>query len=451
MDSLSKALAETDRMYHNCKAAVGNSSGSMLTGGIHGMQLQQSKLTKAKEQYRHYRGWAYVAIRAIASRIAGQDVFVARVAAKPKPGRKLFLPNSLKHIGERLEPLESHALLDAISNPNPLMVRWSLMHSTVASMLLTGRGFWWLSETRDGLQIWPIPSHWMEPGDPFRGTWKLKPFGGIEEHEIDGADVAAFTMPDPSNPFSSVSPLQSQALAVSTDEEIQNAQFRAFLNGVNPGLMIRVGRLPGAIGTTGEGQRPVLTGEQRQEIIDAVLKLYGGTANRQNPMIVDGLIEGVEKLTTSPQEMDFLDSGKQTKARILQAFGVNPIAVGEIEGANRASATVASQSFCETINPILELMSQVLTRWVGGRFDEKLVAWIDPCKPDDPEQKLAEWKAARANGDVSTNEYRRNILNLPDVPGGDVFRDQLGNVIERSPNLPEFSRNGNSQLQRLLD
>ncbi len=453
MDSLSRALAETDRMYHNCKAAVGDSSGAMLTGGIHSAGLQQSKISRAKEQYSHYRGWAYVAIRAIASRIAGQDLFVARVAAKPKPGRKLFLPNSLKHIGERLEPLENHALLDAIDNPNPLMVRWSLMHSTVASMLLTGRGFWWLTETRDGLQIWPIPSHWMSPGDPFRGTWKLKPFGGIEEHEIPGEDVAAFTLPDPSNPFSSVSPLQSQALAVSTDEEIQNSQHRAFVNGINPGLMIRVGRLPGMAGTSGEGQRPVLTGEQRQEITEAIKKLHAGTARRGEPLIIDGMIEGVDKLTTSPQEMDFLDSGKQTKARIMQAFGVNPIITGEIEGANRAQAVVANQQFCESINPILELMSQVLTRWLGNRFaaDGKLVAWIDPCKPDDPEQKLAEWKAARANGDVTPNEFRRNVLNLPDVPGGDTFRDSLGNPIERTPSYLDVSRNGNSQLQRQLD
>lgn len=441
MDRLAKAFSETDRMFHNATKAVGSNPGSMLTGGLQGIGVQRSNLGRAKEQYLHYRGWSYVAIRAIASRIAGQDLFIARVARKPKPGRKLFLPSSFKSLGDRLEPLESHVLLNAIDNPNPLMVRWSLLYSTVASMMLTGRGFWWFTETRDGLQVWPLPSHWMEPGDPFRGTWKLKPFGGIEEHEIPGEDVAAFMLPNPADPFGSISPLQSQALAVATDEEIQNAQFRAFVNGIHPGLMIRVGKLPGMPGDS-SGQRPVLTPEQRVEIVESVLKLYGGSANRQNPMIVDGMIEGVDKLTNSPQEMDFLDSGKQTKSRILQAFGVNPITVGEIDGANRAQAVVASQQFCETINPIVELMSQTLTCWLAGRSNERLVAWIDPCRAEDPEQKLAEWKAARANGDVTPNEFRRNVLNLPDVAGGDELRDQLGNSIERTPNLPEFSRNG---------
>jgi phage portal protein BeeE len=439
MDSLARALEETDRMYHHCSKAVGSGAGSMLTGGVHGVGIRQSKLSRAAEQYRHFHGWSYVAIRAIASRIAGQDVFVARVGPKRKPSQKLLLPKSLKSIGQRLEPLDNHALLDALDNPNPLMVRWSLMFSTVASMLLTGRGFWWFSETADGLQVWPIPSHWMEPKDVMRGSWLLKPFGGIEEHEIAGEDVAAFMLPDPSNPFGSISPLQTQAKAVATDEEIQNSQHRAFVNGVNPGLMIRVGKVPGM---GGDAQRPVLTDTQRQEITEAILKFHGGTVNNQNPLIVDGMIEGVEKLTTSPQEMDFLDSGKQTKARIMQAFGVNPIIVGEIDGANRAQAVVAAQQFCESVNPIVELMSQVLTRWVGGRFNEELVAWIDPCRADDPEQRLQEWKAARANGDVTPNEFRRNVLNLADVSGGDEFRDTLGNAIERTPSIPEFSRNG---------
>jgi phage portal protein BeeE len=425
LDYLNDAFSQSATIYANCKAAVATAPGGVLASGTTGLNLNPSSLNKAAEQYRHNRGWVFVAVRAISSRIAGQDIFVGKVAAKPTR-KKLHLPNHLKSIGDKLAPVEHHEFLEALCDPNPIMVRWSLMFSTVASMLLTGRGYWWTSETPDGLQIWPIPSHWIEPGDLLRGTWKLRPTG-MDEHELPAEAIVPFVLPDPSNPFGSVSPLQSQAAAVSTDEEIQAAQFRAFQNGINPGLMIRVGKLPGMTG--GDGQRPVLTDSQRNEITQAVLKQYGGTANRQNPLIVDGLIEGVEKLTTSPQEMDFLNSGNQTKSRILQAFGINPIVVGEIEGANRASAVVAEQNFCETIHPICELMSQQLTRWARGWYFDKLVVWIDPCKVHDPEQKLNEWKTARANGDVTANEFRRNVLNLEDVSGGDVLRDALGNAI----------------------
>lgn len=442
MDSLARAFSESDRMYHAAKAASGTAP-AMLTGSMPNMLgLQRDGLGKHSEQYRHFRGWAYVAIRAIASRIAGQDIFVGRVASKPKPGRKLSLPNSLKSIGDRLEPLESHWLIDTIDNPNPIMVRWSLLFSTVASMLLTGRGYWWFSGVGDKLQVWPIPAHWMTAGDPFRGTWKLRPYGGIEEFEIDGGDVAAFVLPDPSNPFGSVSPLQSQALAVSTDEEIQNAQHDAFINGITPQLAFRIGNLPGAM-PDDAAQKPVLTGEQRSEIVELVKRLYSGQSGKHHPVIIDGMIEGVDRIGNTVEEMGFLDSGKQTKARIMQAFGVNPIITGEIQDANRAQAVVAQQQFCEQINPLIELMSQTLTCWLSQRTSERLVAWIDPCRAEDPEQKLAEWKAARASGDVTQNEFRRNVLNLPDVPGGDEFRDQLGNPIERgAESSSKFMLNG---------
>jgi phage portal protein BeeE len=51
--------------------------------------------------------------------------------------------------------------------------------------------------------------------------------------------------------------------------------------------------------------------------------------------------------------VDFLESGQSTKSRIFQSFGVNPIIVGEIAGANRAYAAVAEAVFCSNvINPL---------------------------------------------------------------------------------------------------
>lgn len=435
MDVLSNAFADVDRMHAGALKAV--NVAPMLTGNLPNFGMVGSRLAKAAEQYQHFRGWSFVAVKAIASKIAGHEISIGRLVQAPRAGRKTpglvgTLPNCFKSVLDSVEPMESHPFLDALDNPNPVMVRWSLMFSAVASLMLTGRSYLWAVETRDGLQIWPIPAHWMEPGDPLRGTWKLRPFGGIETFELPARDVCPFIFPDPSNPFGAVSPLQSQALAVSTDEEIQNSQYRAFVNGIHPGLMIRVGRLPGMSGD----QRPVLEPDQREQIIDAVLKLYGGSSNRQNPLIVDGLIEGVDKLTNSPVEMDFLDSGAQTKARILQAFGVNPVVAGEIENVNRASAAAASQNFCEqTINPLCELLSQSLTRFVAGRFaqpGEKLIAWVDCCRANDPEIRLREWSTARGFGDVTPNEFRAAVLNLPAIPGGDELRDQLGNVVGES-------------------
>ncbi len=233
--------------------------------------------------------------------------------------------------------------------------------------------------------------------------------------------MAFFYLPDPSDPFGAMSPLSAQAAAVDADEAIQEAQRRAFENGVFPKVVLTAGRLPGMGGET--GPRPVLGEDQRKQIIHAIKSLYGGVAKYDEPLILDGLIESVTKISNTPAEMDFLASGKQTKSRIFQAFGINPLIVGEIEGANRAQAVVAEESFCaNAINPLLEMMGQVMSGWVGSAYAsdrEKLVVWIECCKPHDAEQSLKEWELGLKLGAATPNEYRTTVLNLPEIAGLD--------------------------------
>ncbi len=426
-DALSRAFDTAERITTACKASTLTAE-RLLAAGPQGIALHQPNMLRAREQYRHNKGWAYVAIRAISQRIAGQSLNLARVAATQPVSTKLAdarralfrsrLPRGLKSLGDNLEPIENHPLLAAVDRPNPLMVRWSLMCFTVASLELCGRAFWWLNDTGGNLEIWPIPCHWIEAVDTLRSAWRVLPdgYGFGEEFIIPAEDVAYFPLVDAANPFGSMSPLQSQATAVAADEAIQQAQFRAFKDGIFPGVIIKAGRLPGmAPGQPGE--RPVLEPEQRAELVDAIKAIAGGAWQYGQPFIVDGMIEDIQKFTLSPQEMDFLESGNATKSRIFQAFGVNPLIVGEIEGANRAQATVAEESFCSnTVNPLLELMSQILTEWIGVRFalpGERLICWFDDCRAHDPEQSLKEWQVGLQYGATTLNEFRTTILGLP--------------------------------------
>jgi hypothetical protein len=108
-----------------------------------------------------------------------------------------------------------------------------------------------------------------------------------------------------------------------------------------------------------------LTKEQRTAIRLAFKQAYSGTLNAGEPVILDGLIKDVKRISNTPKEMDFLGSGSSVKARICQAFGVNPVIMGELEGANRASAAVADDILCSfTVNPLVEMLSQHLTKYV---------------------------------------------------------------------------------------
>ena len=89
-----KAIADQGVPSNPVMAATSGPSGGMLGYG--------QRLVKHDEQYKHNVGWAYVATRAIAWRIAGQDVCVGRIGRR---GRK-----SIKALGDNVTPLDTHPL-----------------------------------------------------------------------------------------------------------------------------------------------------------------------------------------------------------------------------------------------------------------------------------------------------------------------------------------------------
>jgi phage portal protein BeeE len=389
-------------------------------------------------QYEHGNtGWPYSCIKMIAQRIAGQEIRIGRWTGKPQQGRSREnvkrpsvqkLPKPFKELKEELQVIENHPLLDAINDPNALMVRWALLFVTVASLEITGKSHWWFfNEKRDRTGKWsilPLPSNWIQPRHGEKklfAEWEIRTDQNAKPVIVPGDEVAYIYYPDPSNPLSALSPLQAQAKAVVADESMTEAQRRAFSQGLWPGVAITMGRNPGVNGQP--GNRPILTEHQRAQIINAVKQAYQGVLRNEEPIILDGWIEAVTRMTTSPREMDFTRSGDVTKARITQGFGVNPIVMGQVEGANRASSATADDHFCNaTCNPKIELISQCLTAWAGPIFaapGERLYVWIEPAQANDPELQMDRLKVMMSYGAVTVNEVRAEMGWSP-VAGGDV-------------------------------
>lgn len=427
-----KYRSSAKEMHYNKGAA------SMGTGVAPNMKefsaaFEQGDSAKA-EQYRHYKGWAYVAIKAIAQRVASRPlklVDMGQSANSDGIEGRADAPAWTKSWGqaEAGEVIESHPLLDAVMRPNEIMTQWSLMFCTVASLQLTGASYWWFEQSESGLRIWPLPSHWVSVNhnDGLNASYRIIPNGNESEaFTADGKDIAYFSLPDPSNPLKNVSPLQTQAAAISTDEAIQESQYRAFKNGIFPGVIMTVGRLPDMPGG-GPGERPVLEPEQRRILVDAAKLFYQGAVNYNEPMVVDGMIEKIEKFSNNPQEMDYANSGNIVKARIFQAFGVNPLVLGEVTAGSHAQSSMADKHFVTTvINPLLDLMGQVITGWMVPYFNfgsRKVVAYFDPAVADDEQERRQIWQLAINSGVVTANEVRSRLLQLPesDDPAADTL------------------------------
>jgi phage portal protein BeeE len=467
----SKSLSSIDQIVSRMNASPlfgGYGGGGInMSGTITGAagSVNAINLSSHAEQYRHYTGWVHSSVRVIAQTISAQPIHVARVATNQTKGKfnrgtksfdptekvftpsgvfdkknamrqmwmKRHLPGRMKSYYETAELIESHPVIDAINNPNPVMPRSSLMFVTSASLELTGKAYWWVEvnqdpETMDDkpINIWYLPAHWCQPvhanGKLF-AAWKVIPDGSGVPFYVPREHMVYFCQPDPSNPFGSFATLQAQARAIVSDEAISEAQRQSFQRGIFPGYAVVIGDLPEDDDGKPQG-RPVLNKNQRQQIIQAIKKAYQGAYNADEPIILDRLIQDVKKLTNSPKEMEYQKSGDYTKAKITQSFGVNPIVMGAIQDANRASATAAKDNLYDVaVNPRITLISETLENWFSPMFSlpgEKLILFVEECRAHDVESDRDNVDSLFAQGAITRNESRA-VFHMPPMDNGETM------------------------------
>lgn len=404
----------------------------------------------------HVGGWVYAATRPIIQRVAGQPLRVARLKGPSRPrktagrtwGTKAVaatgtprcpdarrMPESFKAYAPNLDVIDTHPVIDMLARPNHFMSGWALFAVTVAALEYTGEAFWIATEgTGDDGQdeIFPVPTHWVKAvHTPTRAFdhYIVTPRDSSDEIRVPAENMVRFFYPDENDPLGAKSPLRMLRKAVSADEAIQTAQDRSFKNGIWPGLVITVGQQQDVPGVT---VRPRLDRNQRNQIVNMIKDIHRGVVRFDEPIILDQLIQNVHKITNTAREMDFLASGKITKARIFQGFGTNPIVAGDIENANRSTAAVADENFCHaTVNPKIDLISQVLTLFVARWADDSnLVGYLETARPRDPEMQLKETELLIKSGSLTRNEVRA-LYGYPPMPGaaGDTIVLMPGQAI----------------------
>jgi len=120
--------------------------------------------------------------------------------------------------------------------------------------------------------------------------------------------------------------MQANSRAIIADEAIQDAQASSFRNGAWPGLIVIAGDVTDDEGTN-QG-RPLLERDQRQQIYAAIKRQFSGVDHYDSPIILDRLITDVKRLTNTPREMDFTNSGQNTRKRIMMGYGVSEYIIG---------------------------------------------------------------------------------------------------------------------------
>lgn len=440
-NAINDACRAADAMFQRAKSAIqGGAPPELMSGtpnntpNIFGTTTAGS----AAEQLKHNSGWVSASIRPIAQSAAGQPIRLASIRKRVSGPAirsldpsvlmqqrlqafyKHQLPLRLKGFADQIDIIDEHPFLETIREPNELMTSWALMFVTVVSTMLTGRGFWWMPQVNGRRQFWHMPTPWVKAinaNGRLNDSFEIRPLNSATPWTVPGEEIAQFYIPDAADPLSAVSPTQTQSRAITADELLQEAQQRAFKNGLFPGLILTVGRQDDGMGNK---SRPKLTDGQKNQIINTIRTMYRGVYRNDEPFILDAMIEDIKKLSNVPKEMDFLNSGKQTKSRVSQGFGVNPWVMGDTESSNRASAVVAMEHFFSiVVNPMLEMFSQIMTKKILPIFPEhnsSLLAYIEPARSNDIQMLLLEREQMIRAGALTRNELRA-YNGLPPLPG----------------------------------
>lgn len=458
--ALDRALSRTRSVYGaaydlavKAKASGGGFSGFDAGGGFGGMDTFQQQAGN-RQRYNVYRGWVHSAINALAMRAAQQPVLVGQMSgqgkSKKKPNGAKALANvlakmpasvRLKSPAQELEINPDHELVPWLEHPNAMQHRIQFVYSFVANMCLTGWGFVAAGQSKDKttdkqqkkedkIDFFGLPTSWVKPDHAdgaFSRFYIVNPNNPTAEGAdtpLDRSQVAFAQFPNPADPLGALSLTQAQNAAIQIDDKIQTSQTAFFDNGIFPGAVVTVGSNPHPAFPA--GVRPRLNANQRRQIYAAIAKLQAGVQNYGRPAIVDGLIEKIERLTMTNNEMGWDKSEKSVKPRILSAFGVHGFMLGEEMAGSYAQAYMVERIFCSRVNFFLDMLSTLMTGLCRSQMeDDSLVVWWELAEALDPNLDFQIWNSARGRNDVTKDEFRHYMGLPPDENESDAEIDKV--------------------------
>jgi HK97 family phage portal protein len=362
------------------------------------------------EQVRHFRGWAYIAIRANALMLAKRPPIVGLPNDTPNKS-KSALPKSMD-----VKPFDGeHPLVRLLKNPNEPEVGFNLWYDTEVSSGLTGSTYWWTPKNGVGLpaEAWVVPSPWVTEIYDDSGAWvaryEVRTYRTGQVITIPADEMIHFRDGHPFDKRDGYAPLQAGAPWIDTEEAIDRSRLSSFKNGARPGLTIELGE---------KFSEP--DDAELQRIHAKFLARYSGEHNDGRPIITPPGAK-VGTAAWSPAEMNYIESDNQVRDKVLALFGV-PYPVAMIVGGatfENSDAAVA-QYYRQTLCPKREYYSQVLTEKLARQYDERAVVYWADDTPKTAADLNAEIETDFDRGAITPNQIAMLRGREPFGPEGDI-------------------------------
>lgn len=311
-----------------------------------------------------------------------------------------------------------HPFLSFMDQPNPLyeMTGSAIWRLHEIYLLLVGESFLLIERDDAGrpIELWPVPPYWVKM-TPYLGspTYQiLSPSGLTMDVPVD--DMFVMKQLNPLDPFlRGLGVAESIADEVEIDEYAAKFQKRFFYNDAEPSLVFLM---------------PDATQDQSDAFMARWNQKHRGVENSHKAAALTGTVDVKSFGSSDTRELGFNDSRVAMRDAVLEHFGVPREIMGITENSNRATADAAQYIYAKNVlMPRIRAREEAINKQLLPMFGDGLVWRFDPVVPYD--QDFNKSKALDAyNAGLITKNEARELLDLPDTKGGDVFKVSINDL-----------------------
>lgn len=376
------------------------------------------------EQSNHFKGVIYVAVCAIANSMLGASVKAfRRERGISKIAKSFAAANPGQRDHELVELEHDHPLSKLLARPNQRQTFKDILQGWTIQYHLTGQARHWCVSNMLGepLEVYTLPTALMLPVPPSsrypNGGWRITPWRGAGAFIpglgmmspgaiIDARDMIEHRAYHPLSLTDGYSPLTAGSIQLDVLESIDQSRKSAMDHGFNPDAVIAV-----------QGASPEVLKRVQADFESEHL----GSDRHRKVLFTSGNGVDVDKLSTSPKEMDYGSGHDQMTKFALALFGVPPSIAGLSEATSYSQLYASLKQFYSLkMKPHCADIAEVLTRELAEKFGDDFLIQIEPPTIDDRDFDEKQWQDDAGHGAVTWNEYRGR-KGLEPVDGGDVL------------------------------
>lgn len=221
--------------------------------------------------------------------------------------------------GATAKAVPHHPLTTLIARPNPYYSGILLWQATLASIIVSGNGYWLKvrSGRGDVVQLWYEPHFtcgpvWPRDGSQFISGYQIN--RGGTWYPVKSPDVVHFRDGiDPQNTRLGLSRLASALREVYTDNEAANYSATILRNMGIPGLVVS----------------PASSGDQITDPMGLKRDIMAKTTgDRRGEPLVSGLPIKIERIAWNPSEMDVTKARRIPEERVSALIGIPAVVAG---------------------------------------------------------------------------------------------------------------------------